>query len=192
MNKIILFISTLLLSIPTYAWCWSYEDVSASAWYCPALKGLQTIWVLSIQATFSPNQNLNRAEALKMIYKSLWEQTIDYNEEFFELSKWNSWFKSYFVAWYWQQVIDNELDILKPETPISKAEFLTLMLKVSDINPWNCTDDNFESIFVNEEEISSYICYSKNRFLATKDLHAKTIDRAVAAQILYNYLTHVK
>jgi hypothetical protein len=172
--------------------CATYSDVNANDWFCPALTFLQEKSILDKKPTFSPSENLNRAEGLKIMVMASGERELKTHSAFFDINE-KAWFKSYFYTAYALKYIESVNGKFDASAPLSKAEFLILYMKFLNIEPATRQCSIKEGMPVGEwmnlsvGQANMYLCKAQELKLAST-FFEETINRAVSAQILFNVL----
>jgi len=187
-------IISLSFSSQTYAAdaCAQYTDVAESDWYCEKLEFLLEHGILDARRDkFHPNTQLNRAEALKILYEAAGERTKSYPLRIFDIP--NAWFLKYFYTAYGEKYIVPEKEKFKPAESITKAEFLLLFMKIFEIDKGGSTGCGLDVIVLNtwvkglSLESKQYLCEAKRLNFALS-FTGSFISRADAMTVLSNAL----
>lgn len=167
--------------------CGNYSDISPSDWYCNDIAYLKERKILTPKDQFYPLRNLNRAEALKVLFKTAGEREKSYKGNFFDVG--NDWFSPYFYTSYAMGYIQSEDQKLEPAKAITKSEFTVLMMRVFEIEPGApCSlpeEPSFNQwVKMPDIDLMGYICKAADLGIVTKDYGNQVINRATAMVIL--------
>jgi len=180
--------------------CGNYRDVKDSDWYCPMLLNLQTKKILDdTKKEFKPTQSINRAEALKMIVEAAGQAKGVYANDLFEIKN-SEWYSPYFHFAYANKMIQAEKLKLNPSKTVSKAEFLLLLVRSSQV--WENYDTEIGECYTkmrkivlsefvggNTDQNIRYLCAAEQMQMADRFDEA-VLNRATAMAILYKAFTN--
>ena len=185
-----------MLLIPTTfsaSSCGTYRDVPSDIWYCPMLTYLQEQNILNPSKTeFNPHVNLNRAEALKVLFEASGERHNLYTSRLFDLES-TSWFTPYFQSAYAMKYIQSEEGSMNAGDDISKAEFIYLFTRIFDVEMASSGACRLGvpkiQGWINDtpDSMHKHLCKAKSLFeIDTFD--EPVLNRATAMAILYKAL----
>lgn len=195
MKKLILILFFMLLIPTTFAagTCATYRDVPEDIWYCPMLTYLQEQNILDSSKTeFNPNVNLNRAEALKVLFEASGERQGVYTSALFDLDA-TAWFTPYFQSAYAMKYIQSYKGEINPGTDISKAEFIYLFTRIFEVEMGNSGACGLGvpklSGWISDTpgDMHKYLCKAK-MLLDIETFDEPVINRATAMAVLYKAL----
>ncbi|PCI25364.1 hypothetical protein COB57_01400 [Candidatus Peregrinibacteria bacterium] len=175
-----------------------YSDVKKSDWFCYSANKLLEDGTLSLvngNTKFNPGGELNRAEALKVLYEASGEMVIDSHGKFFEMP--NDWYTKYFYTAYGMKFVTPVAPAnvsFNENRVITKAEYIVLIAQIfgletnvsaCGIGPIVMTDwvTEVSDKAISKVEAMKYLCAAK-AFGVTKFSEA-SVPRAEAMEIIY-------
>lgn len=144
-----------------------FSDVSITHDFCRYIAYLSNRGIVEGYAggTFKPEQNINRAEALKIILETFGISSSGDTTLPFKDVKTDDWFHPYVKTAYVRDIVDgyetNEGTLFKPGGNITRAEAVKIILETGNIGLENCA----EQIFVDNTEADwfhKYVCTASN------------------------------
>lgn len=145
---------------------WYFSDVDKSFEYFDYLNDLANNWKIKWYEdwTFKPNNNITRAEVLKMIFVLSWKKLKDDSENYFNDVKATDWFKKYVNSWVNYKIISTSNKDFKPSNYISKVEALKIILLLLVWEIPNLYTKSFKDVSSNEW-FAKYVEYTINNDL---------------------------
>jgi len=181
-----------------FAFSNSFSDLSLSSPSYTAIMYLKNNGILQgyPDGTFKPDQQVNRAEALKTILLGL-EISVKDAAGTISLKDINpdSWYAPYVIAAIQRGIIQGYSDgTFRPAQTVNLVESLKIMLLAAKINLTTIPpQQNLYSDAFNNQWYSPYLAYAKNKNLIQPDgqnkiYPNKAITRAELADILYKFI----
>lgn len=180
---------------------WKFADLPSSDWWCKYAETALKLWYISANKYFRPDDNVSKAESLKMIFKAKWidvEKTTDwrvwyvnkatelwYSEKFYDYD--NASLRS-FVFDVWAKTIDsrkntNDLMCLQVITPaINKETWECVNFPNSCIPAWFEKTNKCESNELNYKK-------SKLIFAFNEEMNEKSVLSNLKVYPELNYTT---
>lgn len=145
--------------------------------------------------TFRPDQEINRAEILKMLLEGFgYNVEVDTEEEPFTDVDYGSWYAPYIMTAYeWRIVNGYDDGTFQPSEMVNRVEFLKILIKTYGID---LTDYPIISLYIDTELdswYSPYVQYAKDYQLFDIDGEGnfypdKNLTRGEAAEAIYRML----
>ena len=167
----------------------------AQSGYYGAIESIKNLNIINGYAdgTFKPFQEVNRAEALKMILNSA---NIIPKKGLFDTTfpdvPLDSWFAGYVMEGLTREIINGNADgTFAPNRTVNKAEFIKMLLKTYNINPDEYQLPQQIAIDVKPEDwFASSMNYAKDKGIIYADIQnkltpEKNITRGESAEIIY-------
>lgn len=174
----------------------SFPDVAEDNSNFSAVEFLKAKGVIQgyPDATFKPQQTVNRAEAIKIIVSAFnVEISENYDVIFSDVLK-EAWFFKFVMAGHAQKIISGYADgKFKPANEINLAETLKMILTASGLQmPTNLLEDVYEDV-KKDQWYAPYALYAKERNIIFADdygeLHPEQkMTRAAFAEIVYRVM----
>lgn len=167
-----------------------FKDVSSSHLYSEAIKYLKENNIVSgyDDNSFKPNNNLNRAEALKIILTANSISIAEGTNNFPDVPN-NAWFAKYVKTAVSKLIVKGYSDgKFKPENLVSRAEFLKISILSAGFNPKD-TNNNYPDISSDQWYAKFFTFAKKYELLRMKKggfiVPNDPITRAEAADVIY-------
>ena len=129
--------------------------------------GMHNAYIAGIgNGMFAPDRSMTRAEAVVMLSRLYYGDAAQagYTPTFKDTVK-NSWYSSY-VGWAQKQgLLDNSLEIFRPDAPITRAEFLDLLFRFQKVDPTGYTGNStkFSDMYGVSARTAAEVAYATNQ-----------------------------
>ncbi len=164
-----------------------FTDVKENDTYYIASRYLSDKGVINgyVDGTFKPNQDITRAELLKIIFEGNKSETKNPNTNCFPDVGYQEWYSKYICTAKNSKIISGYDDgNFKPNKTVNKAEALKIL---GEFYKWEMTNKS------NEAWYSKYIDFSKNRNLLINSENfdpSENMSRGEISETLYRYLAN--
>ncbi len=187
----------ILLLFPVGVAFAAFSDVPAGSQYDTALSFLQEKGVIQgyPDGTFRPNQSVNRAEVLKMLYEGYKRSPQDANASPFPDVSRGQWFTKYvddaFQRGYVQGYPDGEF---RPGDQVKVVEVMKILVTIGEKATYTKTSPLYEEYELDTAQwYAPYVLFAQSRqltdFLRTSDIPLDTpATRGLVAEMLYRIL----
>jgi len=198
-----LLIVGLTFSQVTVSLAASFKDVPETSPDYKAIEFLKTEGIIKgyEDGTFRPNQSVNRAEALKMIFYAKKLEGQSFKLSNFKDVAVNDWFFQIVETAYNLKIVSGNPDgTFAPKREVSKVEFLKMLLLTFEVVFKNYQAPT-KALYTDTPDGSQwfipYLDFSKNINIITPTAAgniepAKPLNRAEVAQIIYKLLVILK
>lgn len=164
-----------------------FTDVKENDTYYIASRYLSDKGVINgyVDGTFKPNQDITRAELLKIIFEGNKSETKNPNTNCFPDVGYQEWYSKYICTAKNSKIINGYDDgNFKPNKTVNKAEALKIL---GEFYKWEMTNKS------NEAWYSKYIDFSKNRNLLINSENfdpSENMSRGEISETLYRFLAN--
>ena len=194
MKKIFFWVSCIIPFSITFA----FSDVLITDANVQSISYLAEKGVLSGYAngTLDPQKEINRAEALKIIFTAGELDIPNSNQQIFGDVPIDSWFAKYVALGVAEGVISTQHTNYNPAQTINRAEFIKIMLKTFQIDPTKFTYNQTINDISGNEWFAPYINFAIKfgiiNLTNSNALPAQTVTRANAAKMIFILLDRGK
>lgn len=182
--------------LPTNAEQVNFTDIS-NHWASLYIKALTLRWIVNNTDTFNPENNVTRAEFLKMAIKSAEWDTSNMNTSlpFKDVSQ-SDWFAPYIAKWIEKWLISDKNPLFRPNDTITRSEAAKMLVTMKSIALINDEKQLFSDVD-STSDLSAYIRTAYKAKLFSGQTNEKwelifrpqdNLTRAEAAKILIKTL----
>jgi len=177
-------------------WKISFSDLNPDTKYYDAIKFLANKWVINgfSDWTFRINNNITRAESLKVILLSFNKGKNEETSKIFDdviVKSWENW---YISKWIELWLISSKNKNFYPNRTVNRVEWLKMLLKIANVDVDKYIDKDISLDDVNKNDwYYKYIVYAvENNLLEfnNKFLPEQPLTRWELANMIYLMLEH--